>query len=262
MGGGAAPARLVTSVALVTADGTTVLLDVTPDVRTQMMLLARHSARQGRSRRNVVDHICLTHAHIGHYAGLVQFGREAHNAEGVRCWATPAMASFLMHNEPWRSLFVGENLELSVLEPGEPGRLHDQISVELIPVPHRDELSDTVAISVNRHLLYLPDIDSWDQWPQAADVISRHRIALLDGCFYSQDELPERDLSDVPHPLVTDTIERFAHLTGRTRLLLTHLNHTNPIANPDSPEAEVVRLAGFEIASEGLEFEIEAVGDD
>lgn len=257
LGGPPAPTRLVASVAIVAEAGSTLLLDATPDIKAQLARLSSHPSQAGRRYRNPVDHVALTHAHMGHYLGLAHFGIEANNASRVGCWVTARMRDFLASNQPWRALIENHNLEVNVVEPGVATSIEDGLAIELVPVPHRDELSDTVAISVNDRLLYLPDIDSWEQWPHAADVIARHRVAMLDGCFFSAGELPGRDVATIPHPFVPDTLDRFAHLAGTTRILLTHVNHTNPIANPDSDERLQVEAAGFEVAFEGMEIDLD-----
>ena len=247
--------RLVSSVAVVMDDGSTLLADVSPDVKAQVAQLSAVEAYQARSTRNAVDHITLTHGHMGHYTGLVQFGKEAHNADRIPTWVTPSMAAFLTANEPWRSLVEGGHLDLRsgfgpvVLEPG--------LSLRLVPVPHRAELTDTVGISINDEVLFVPDIDSWADWPDAQQEVARHRVCLLDASFSSLDEIPGRDLGQIPHPLVSDTIERFGHLAADRRLILTHLNHSNPVAEPDSDAAAVVRSAGFEIAEDLMEIHLD-----
>jgi pyrroloquinoline quinone biosynthesis protein B len=240
--------RLVSSVAMITDDGTTLLADVTPDVKAQVAHLRTLAAYQGRTGRNAVDHITLTHAHMGHYTGLVQFGREAHNADAIPTWVTPSMASYLGENQPWRALVDGGHLE--VRAGGQPGEIAKGLTLRLVPVPHRAEFTDTVGISINDEALFIPDIDSWEAWPEADAELSRHRVCLLDASFSSLSEIPGRDLTDIPHPLVPDTLERFGHLTSGRRLILTHINHSNPISVTDSPEAEAVRMAGFEVAED------------
>jgi pyrroloquinoline quinone biosynthesis protein B len=240
--------RLVSSVAMITDDGTTLLADVTPDVKAQVAHLRTLAAYQGRTGRNAVDHITLTHGHMGHYTGLVQFGREAHNADAIPTWVTPSMASYLGENQPWRALVDGGHLE--VRAGGQPGEIAKGLTLRLVPVPHRAEFTDTVGISINDEALFIPDIDSWEAWPEADAELSRHRVCLLDASFSSLSEIPGRDLTDIPHPLVPDTLERFGHLTSGRRLILTHINHSNPISVTDSPEAEAVRMAGFEVAED------------
>jgi pyrroloquinoline quinone biosynthesis protein B len=240
--------RLVSSIAAVTDDGTTLLVDVTPDVKAQIAHLSTIAAYRSRAARNAVDHISLTHGHMGHYTGLVQFGKEAHNADAVPVWVTPAMAGFLSTNQPWQALIDGGHLDL---RPGlGPVELAAGLRIRLVPVPHRAEFTDTVGVSINDEVLFLPDIDSWAAWPAAEDEVSRHRVSLLDATFHSRGELPGRDLAQIPHPFVGVTLERFAHLAAERRIILTHLNHSNPASEPHSAVAAAVRRAGFEVAED------------
>lgn len=250
---GVGPPRLVASLAAVADDGTRLLVDATPDVRAQLRRLDELTPT--RSASNAVDHIVLTHAHMGHYAGLVQFGKEAHNAQGVQCWVTSSMAAFLRSNQPWRALVDGGHIEIQISEPGAYFSPAPGLELRLVPVPHRPEFSDAVGVSLNR-VFYLPDIDGWEEWPRAEEELSRHDISLLDATFHDRDELPGRDISQIPHPLVTDTLARFADLAAEKRLILTHINHSNPIADPDSLETEAVRAAGFEVASDFMTFSL------
>jgi pyrroloquinoline quinone biosynthesis protein B len=162
------------------------------------------------------------------------------------------MARFLESEAPWRLLVEQGHLDLRAHEPPASFEPWADLSVSLIPVPHRHEASDTVAISINGSALYLPDIDSWGEWSEAEDVIGAHSTAFLDATFWSDTELPHRDMEAIKHPFVPDTLERFAHLAPSRRLVLTHLNHTNPISDPASPEHAAVLEAGFEVAIEGL----------
>jgi pyrroloquinoline quinone biosynthesis protein B len=232
---GSIPERTASSLLVEFADGLRLVLDVTPDFRVQWWRFD-----------TLPDAVALTHAHMGHYAGLVHFGREAANAQMLPCFVTESMAQFLSHNAPWDQLVWNGNLEVR----GGLRHRWDSHSIELVPVPHRAEYTDTAAISVDGHLIYLPDIDGWETWTECRSVIERHRVAFLDASFWSAGEIPGRPVAGIPHPLVTDTIERFAGIG--TRIVLTHLNHTNPLCDPGSPETEQVLAAGFEIAHDGL----------
>lgn len=243
--------RLVASIAVVGDGGEALLIDVTPDVRRQATLLAELNAYVRPDSGNVVDHLALTHAHMGHYAGLVHFGTEAHNSDGVKCWMTQSMADYLLSNQPWRALFDNGNLVAEVADHFEP---FDGVSVRMVSVPHRPDFTDAVGYSINEEVLYIPDIDGWDVWADAEAEISGHRVALVDATFFSADEIPRRDLAQIPHPLVADTIERFGHLD--TRIVLTHLNHSNPIADLESPQAAAVLDAGAEVAYDGMEIRL------
>lgn len=235
---GTLPTRTASSL-LVEDSNVRILLDASPDLRSQWA--GRHGAP---------DAIALTHGHIGHYAGLVHFGREVANTSRIRCHMTESMRTFLMGNQPWRQLFDLENLSAETTNPF----ACDSYRIELIRVPHRAEHTDTVAISVDGRVLYLPDIDSWEEWNDAQSVVDNHEIAFLDASFWSRDELEGRTVDDVPHPLVTETIEKFG--SSNARIILTHLNHTNPLVDPSSQATATVADLGWTVAHDGLTIEL------
>lgn len=232
---GAIPERTASSLRVEFADQRTLVLDVSIDFRLQWWPYSR-----------LPDAVALTHGHMGHYSGLLHFGRESASAIEVPCFVTDSMADHLTNNAPWSQLIELRNLSLR------KGREHEWAGhhIELIPVPHRSEFTDTVAISVDGRLLYLPDIDSWTGWPDAVAVVRQHRVAFVDASFWSADEVPDRSLDEIPHPLATDTIERFGDID--TRMILTHLNHTNPLCDPTSRETQQVIELGFDVAHDGL----------
>ena len=243
--------RLGPSVCVLSVDGKALLVDASPDIKTQeqrLLKVGRYASRPPDAPP--FDTIVLTHAHVGHYAGLVHFGREAAATSRVPCHASAAMTRFLRENNPWAHLVELGHIEPVETAPGTPFSPWPGLEIELIPVPHRGEFSDTVAVSLNGRVLYLPDIDDWAAWPDAEKVITSHETCLLDATFYDRDELPGRDISEIPHPLVVDTIDRWAGMCGERRMILTHLNHSNPLCDPASPQAATVRAAGFEIAQE------------
>jgi len=249
---GMIPARTAASIAFVHHDGRTLLVDASPDLRHQEALLV--SAGAGRHGAPV-DGVVITHAHIGHYAGLVHFGEESLAATDVPLWGTPEMLGFLTANQPWGRLLTGGHLRPMPIPPGRSVSVFPDLEMTLIPVPHRREDSDAVAVSAGG-ALYLPDIDSWEEWPEAESVITRHPVCLLDGTFFESGELSHRDQSAVRHPPVSDTISRFAHLASDRRMVLTHLNHTNPLGDPDSTEHGRTLAVGFEVAWDGMKIEL------
>jgi pyrroloquinoline quinone biosynthesis protein B len=233
------------------------LIDATPDLASQV-----ESLNEGRAigdRRRPVEGILLTHAHMGHYAGLLQLGREALGAKGVPVYATPRMARFLRENGPWSQLVSLGNVELREMEPGREVELTPRLHVTPLAVPHRDEWSDTVGFRVRgpgASLLYVPDVDKWEKWDRRIeDEVSRVDLALLDATFFSAEELPGRAQSEVPHPLVSETAERLAALARRVRFI--HLNHTNPLLW-DAAVQETLRARGFAVARDADVFSLEA----
>lgn len=230
------------------------LIDATPDIKYQLDLLAPtigvHPKRRQRLRQ--VDGIFITHAHMGHIGGLPQLGPEAMAAAELPLYASRELCRILAATELWSPLL--RNLKLTPLPPNQAVELGADLRLTPVPVPHRDEWgAGTFAFHVqgpDKSLLYLPDIDSWDAWPQAHEQLDRVDTALVDASFYSADELGGRP--PAAHPLVPQTVSRFSHLS--CQLILTHLNHTNPLLDADSVERQHVLAAGVGIAETGQLF--------
>ncbi len=228
------------------------LIDATPDLASQVEALNVGGTAVERSRP--VDGILLTHAHIGHYAGLMYLGREALGARGVPVYATPRLAAFLRANGPWSQLVQLGNIELREIQPEVEFALTADLHVTALRVPHRDEFSDTVGFRVrgpSRRLLYVPDIDKWERWERRIeDELAAVDVALLDGTFERADELPGRSLAEVPHPLVSESV---AHLQAwAARVWFVHLNHTNALLWDRAARRRLERR-GFHVARDGQE---------
>jgi len=227
------------------------LIDATPDFREQFH--AMQTAAPGARLAGLL----ITHAHVGHYTGLIHLGYEAMAVRGLPVHGTHTLNDFLRTHAPWRQLVDQENIVLHELTPDEWHALTPGLVVMPLRVPHRDEWSDTVGFVVHgpsRQLLYLPDIDGWDQWARPLrDVIAGLEVALLDGSFFSADELPGRDLSKIGHPLVTDTAARLTGLPTDVRFV--HLNHSNPL-HRHGPERTWLEAQGFKVGEAGDEWEL------
>jgi pyrroloquinoline quinone biosynthesis protein B len=233
------------------------LIDATPDLPSQLESLNR--GRALADPRRPVDGILLTHAHIGHYTGLMYLGREALGARAVPVYATARMASLLRTSGPWSQLVALGQIEIREIEPGREVVLTPSLAVTPVRVPHRDELSDTVGYVVRgpgQSLLYVPDIDKWEKWDRRVeDEVAQVGIALLDGTFLSADELPGRSLAEVPHPTVGETTARLAALSSRVSFI--HLNHTNPLLREGRARHDLARR-GFALAADGRVFSLES----
>ncbi|MFW6079159.1 MAG: MBL fold metallo-hydrolase [Gemmatimonadota bacterium] len=234
------------------------LFEATPDFREQLHALDRVAPAEGVPG---LDGIFLTHAHVGHYAGLIHLGHEAIGADAVPVWAMPRMREFLRTNGPWDQLVRYGNIEPRPLEDGEPARLNDRVTVTPFRVPHRDEYSETVGFRIEgpeRTVVLLPDIDKWERWDEwgvrIEDVIAEADVAYLDGTFYADGEVPGRAMEEIPHPFIVETMRRFEALPAaeRAKVRFIHLNRTNPVALPRSDARREVERAGFRVA-EALE---------
>lgn len=229
------------------------IFDATPDFRHQLKRLDQFLPVE---QQPGLDGVLLTHAHIGHYAGLMYLGREALGANRVPVYAMPRMRDFLTHHGPWSQLVELENIILRPLERDLEIGLNQRLTVKALVVPHRDEFSETVAFLIRgpkRSALFLPDIDKWSRWgTRIEQVIADVDVALVDGTFYDNDELPNRDMSEIPHPFIVESMQRFADLppAERAKIRFIHLNHSNPALRPDSQAAKAVRDRGFGLARE------------
>jgi pyrroloquinoline quinone biosynthesis protein B len=241
------------------------LFEATPDVRRQVYRLDRLQPRLPPSTAPIVDGVFLTHAHMGHYTGLLFFGHEAMGARGVPVYAMPRMAEYLRGNGPWDQLVRFENIRIEPLAAGLSVSLATDLAVTPLLVPHRQEYSEVVGYRIvgpERSVLFIPDIDSfteWDAWGvRVEDEIAAVDIAYLDGCFFDHGEVPGRDMSQFPHPLIAESMRRFAPLpaTERAKVRFIHLNHTNPALRPDSAERRRIEAAGFRVAEEGERVEL------
>ncbi len=230
------------------------MIECTPNFPDQLRLLDGISP--GRATPGL-DGILLSHAHVGHYAGLIHLGREVIGAQKTKVLVMPRMASFLRNNGPWGQLVRLEQIVLQTLADGESTRLNERIGVTPILVPHRDEYSETVGFIVqgpSRCVLILPDIDKWDRWSTRIEtVLAEVDVAYVDGTFFENGELPGRDMSKIPHPFVSESMRRFASLPARERdkVRFIHLNHTNPALQSNSDAVSRIRSRGHRVAAQG-----------
>ncbi len=244
------------------------MFEATPNFPDQLHRLLCSADPEFRRRRPILDGIFLTHAHIGHYTGLMHLGREALGTRGVPLHVMPRMESFLRENGPWDQLVRLGNVQLCTLDPGRPVPLQPTddepgpVSVTAVPVPHRGEYSETVAFRIqgrHRSVLFLPDIDRWEEWTlDLAEVVAAHDVVYLDGSFYDESELPNRSLSEIPHPPMVVTMERLKGLSRelRARVRFLHFNHTNPVLHDGTSAQTDVHERGFRLAVEGEEMGI------
>jgi pyrroloquinoline quinone biosynthesis protein B len=250
--------QTVASIALVDPDTKERwIFDATPDLPEQFELL-RRVTNDGSNR---LEGIFLTHAHIGHYTGLMYLGRESMNAKLVPVYAMPGMRKMLEDNVPWSQLVSIGNIALRSLSDQNAVRLNRRLTVEPFVVPHRDEYSETVGYRIRtdeRSLIFLPDIDKWQKWTTSlADLVRGSDHLLLDGTFYADGEI-SRPMSEVPHPFVVETMDLLKALPAaqRAKVSFIHFNHSNPLVQGHRPSVRKVRSAGFGIAATGQKFQL------
>ena len=234
------------------------LFDATPDMPQQLYALQKIAPDSDF----VLNGVFLTHAHIGHYVGIMHFGHEAMGAHDIPVYAMPRMHDYLSTNGPWDQLVRYKNIALQTMQDGKVIKFSDELSVTPFRVPHRDEYSETVGYRIdgpNKSAVFIPDIDKWEDWSvDVRDVIRDVDYALLDASFFADGELPGRDMSVIKHPFVSESMELFENLTDeeKSHVVFIHFNHTNPLLIDDSEERALVERQGFRVAYEGLRLEL------
>ena len=251
--------KAVPVVALGVADTDTnrfFLFEATPDLPEQ------HHFMQQAYPLQTLGGIFLTHAHIGHYSGLMYLGKEAMGAKKVTVYAMPRMRNFLNNNAPWDQLITESNIRIHPLTDGKRVDISRQLKVTPLQVPHRDEYSETVGYVIEgptKKALFIPDIDKWERWETAIEtVLSTVDYAFLDATFFDGTELPNRDMAAIPHPFVLESMDRWKDipLADKSKIFLLHFNHTNALLQPNSPAVERVKKAGLQIAKVGQQFQL------
>jgi pyrroloquinoline quinone biosynthesis protein B len=234
---------------------TNYIIDATPDINFQLIDLI---GKADPSKK--LNGIFLTHAHMGHYAGLLNFGRESLNSKNIPLYLMPKFYNFILNNGPWNQLVELNNIKLNKIYNGEKVILHNNLSFTPIQVPHRDEYSETVGYVIegtHKKALYIPDIDKWAKWEvSVVEMIKSVDYAFLDGTFFDEKEINNRDISEIPHPFIIESLKLFKELdeSEKSKVYFIHLNHTNPVLNSESSEYKKVISAGFNIAKTGMEF--------
>ncbi|RNC83161.1 MAG: pyrroloquinoline quinone biosynthesis protein PqqB [Balneola sp.] len=231
------------------------MFEATPDFKFQLHELQKASGQKELSG------IFVTHAHIGHYAGLMHLGREVMGANLMPVYLMPRMSLYLHENGPWSQLIALENISPIGQAADSTIQISESLSVTPFLVPHRDEFSETVGYRIeseNKKVLFIPDINKWDIWDRSiVEEISNVDYAFLDATFFDSNELPGRDMSEIPHPFVEESLELFKDLddSEKAKIIFIHFNHTNPLILNGMERRQVENL-GYKVAFEGMRIEL------
>ena len=226
------------------------IIEATPDFIEQCNILKKMAVFE---HGKLPDGIFLTHAHIGHYTGLMYLGRESFNSQDVPIYAMTRMKGFLIQNGPWSQLLKLDNIKINNISNYQKFELSSHVSITPFLVPHRDEFSETVGYEIkgpNKTILFIPDIDKWGKWNQnLIEIIKTVDLALVDGTFYDEKEVNYRDISEIPHPFVIETMDLFKNELNKekSKIKFIHLNHTNPLIDSTSNERKKVEKKGFTV---------------
>lgn len=244
--------RMVVSLGLVDPENKKCwMIEASPDFPRQAKILKSYCPFNDKE---TPDGIFLTHAHIGHYIGLMYLGKESMNANQVPIYAMTRMKGFLIQNGPWSQLFKINNIKINNIDDQKTIKLSSNFKITPFLVPHRDEYSETVGYHIqgpNKSALFIPDIDKWNKWNLSiVDEIKNVDYAFIDATFYDAKEINNRDISEIPHPFVIESMDLFSEFSkkDKAKVYFIHFNHTNPLLEIDSQQAKLVMKNGFNIA--------------
>ena len=233
------------------------LFEATPDISTQLADLEKNHLKTN----TIIDGVFMTHAHMGHYAGLLYFGKEALGKKDIPVYAMPKMKEFLSNNGPWSQLVTTQNIVFLNLQKDSIVPLSDALKVTPFLVPHRDEFSETVGYKIEgktNSALFIPDINKWSLWEKnIVEEVKKVDYAFIDATFFKEGEI-NRPMSDVPHPFIEETVALFENesLATKNKVIFIHFNHTNPALQSNSKERNDLELLGFRFAKEGQRFKL------
>ena len=229
----------------------TFLFEATPDISTQIKMLHNYLPSK---ENEMVNGIFITHAHIGHYTGLMYLGKEALNTQEIPVYVLPKMKLFIEENGPWNQLLFNKNIIINTLLENSKMLLTSNISIIPFTVPHRNEYSETCGYKIlgpNKSILFIPDIDKWTLWNNnLMKEIMSVDVAFIDGTFYSSNEIINRNINEIPHPLIIETMSSLKSLSKKEKgkIHFIHFNHTNPLLEKKSNEYKNVLVKGYNIA--------------
>ena len=233
------------------------LFEATPDISTQLADLEKNHLKTS----TIIDGVFMTHAHMGHYAGLLYFGKEALGKKDIPVYAMPKMKEFLSNNGPWSQLVTIQNIVFLDLQKDSIVPLSNALKVTPFLVPHRDEFSETVGYKIEGNTnsaLFIPDINKWSLWEKnIVEEVKKVDYAFIDATFFKEGEI-NRPMSEVPHPFIEETVALFENesLATKNKVIFIHFNHTNPALQSNSKERNELELLGFRFATEGQRFKL------
>jgi len=245
------------------------LINASPDVRTQIEAFPELLPRDGRA--TPIEAVLLTDSELDHALGLLLL-REA---GAVRLYATPSAYKTLAEGSGVvRTLERYCPVEWAAVTPGAETPLAGGLTFRAFDVPttkkDRFGIGGTEGRVVGYRLtdqrsggtlVYLPGVQTLG--PEVRAEIAGCDCLLIDGTCWSDDDLPRlglaaktsREMGHLPIDGPDGSLALLPDL-GVRRTIFVHMNNTNPILLPGSPERRIVEERGMEVAADGLEVEV------
>lgn len=264
---GRIPAMTQSGIAL-SADGRDwALINASPDLRQQ--LAATPALWPGGLRGTPISSVLVTNGDIDHVAGLLSL-REG---QGFDLFATPAIHAVLAANPMLAVLAPGLVTRHAValerpfdLAPGlratlfaVPGKVALYLEGETVDTAALGEQTVGVELAANgRRVCYIPGCAALPDW--LCDRIRGADALLFDGTLWSDDEMIRaglgaktgRRMGHVPVGGADGSLQALRRVDLGARIYV-HLNNSNPLVDPASPERAQAQAAGWQIGHDGME---------
>ena len=274
--------RTQAQVAVSPAPGYWILLNASPDLRQQLSANLEFAPLE-RTRSTPIVAIVLTGAEPDCVMGLLHL-REF---QPLKIYSTPSVRRALTEENKifrvlershppvsWEELPLEKTVALFRPVAGQTetalicravplgGAFPDYVSDSLRAGLRQEEAVIALEIAQGaKRFFYAPSLPGaetgWRNYAGASE------LALLDGTFWTDDELTNvlangkaaRQSGHLPLSGAGGLLEKLRG-AGAKRRALIHMNNTNPVLDDDSAASKAVRDAGWEIAYDGMEFDL------
>jgi len=254
------------------------LINASPDILQQINAFTGLSPRTS-PRDTPIQAILLTNAELDHIAGLLSL-RESqplcfYATSQVRDWVLETNIVFRAvcssAQRTWKVVSTSGQHELVGIDGKDSGLCYEAFAVPTKPPAYlMDVVSQwsegTIGYKITdahsgQSLAYVPAIKQIDA--NVVAILNSCDCFFFDGTCWSDDELVTQGLAQktalsmghVPVSGPEGSLVQLADLHN-ARKIYTHLNNTNPLLVEDSPERRIVEEAGWEVAFDGMDFEV------
>ena len=254
-----------------------VLFNASPDILQQVR--ANPVLQPGRAPRDsAIAGVVLMDGQVDHVTGLFML-RE--RSSPLPIWCTDEVADDLTDGNPVLRVlghFCGVQRQRIAIDgssfsvPGVAGLRFCALplSSKAAPYsPHRDKPmpGDNIGMLISdvasgKSVFYAPGLGEIS--PAVFDAMHRADVVMVDGTFFTDDEMPAlglstktaRSIGHLPQTGPGGMLSWLDQLPTSTRRLLIHINNTNPILDEDSAAHALLRQHGVALCEDSMRIEL------
>ena len=268
-------ARSQSSIAVSTDNKNWLLINTSPDIRSQLEAFPAIQPKEG-IRDTGIKAILLIDSQIDHTTGMLML-REG---KPLEVYCTDMVKQDLSTGFPLFTMLKdyctvnhhaipvdGSSFTIPAIEDL---RFYTQALKSKAPpyLPHRHDPheGDNIGviieqISTGKKVFYSPGLGEIE--PHVMTAMQEVDCLLVDGTFWTDDEMctqnishkKAREIGHLPQSGPGGMIEVLSGV-AKARKILIHINNTNPILDDDSEQRKILDAAGIEVAYDGLEIDL------